>query len=107
MTMFQKLGAAVPLPPWGYYNPSQCWELLTQWHDITSLRACIINNTSVTIKKNWNSKCRIPLVQLHLLMLTVMLFTINNTNRKHYFSFRHYRNCIKGTLEGAYIFKRI
>jgi len=24
MTMFQKLGAAAPLPPWGYYNPSQC-----------------------------------------------------------------------------------
>jgi len=24
MTMFLKLGAAAPLPPWGHYNPSQC-----------------------------------------------------------------------------------
>jgi len=50
--MFLKLGTAAPLQPWGHYNPSQCWELLTQWHDIISQGACIINNTSVTIKKN-------------------------------------------------------
>lgn len=36
-------------------------------------------------KKIWNSNCRILIVQLHLLSLTVMVFTINNINRENYF----------------------